>query len=297
MSSLAIVLGALGDTVLLEPCLRALAQAAPPLEVWGPAAGRLLPLLAPRGPAARARAWPPEALGLWGEGPLEPALEAGLRAARLVAFTAEQGPLAARVRALGGAVVAPPRRGQAGGPHALEHLAAGLRAATGLLAEGPPRLSPLADDAARGQALAGARDYVVVHPGAGAIGRRWPQARFLGLLQAAGRAGVVVTGPVEEDWPLTPADLPPGVTRLAAPPLSDLLALLAGARAYAGNDSGPGHLAAALGVPTLTLFGPSDPGVWAPRGPGPTRVVQGDLDGLSVEQVLPAWLALLEHLA
>ncbi len=35
---------------------------------------------------------------------------------------------------------------------------------------------------------------------------------------------------------------------------------------YVGNDSGPSHLAAALGVPTLAVFGPTDPGSWRPLG-------------------------------
>jgi ADP-heptose:LPS heptosyltransferase len=46
--------------------------------------------------------------------------------------------------------------------------------------------------------------------------------------------------------------------------LSDLIALLAQARLVVGNDSGPLHLAAALGTPTLTLFGPTDPNQYRP---------------------------------
>jgi ADP-heptose:LPS heptosyltransferase len=51
------------------------------------------------------------------------------------------------------------------------------------------------------------------------------------------------------------ADLP--ITRLAA--------LLSHASLFIGNDSGISHLAAALGVPTLAIFGPTDPLCWAPR--------------------------------
>jgi ADP-heptose:LPS heptosyltransferase len=36
---------------------------------------------------------------------------------------------------------------------------------------------------------------------------------------------------------------------------------------YIGNDSGISHLAAAAGAPVVALFGPTDPAVWAPRGP------------------------------
>jgi ADP-heptose:LPS heptosyltransferase len=211
---------------------------------------------------------------------------------RVVAFTGP-GPLADRVRALGGAAVAPPGAGLRGGPHALEVLGAGLLAATGLEAAGPPSLAATEDERARGRALAGAGEYVVVHPGAGARERRWPLPRFLALLAAAPCAGVLVTGPVEEEWPLEPAALPPGARRLGPLPLADLCALLAGARACAANDSGPGHLAAGLGVPVLSLFGAADPGVWAPRGRAPVRVVQGVLARLPVEAALPAWRGLL----
>jgi ADP-heptose:LPS heptosyltransferase len=49
--------------------------------------------------------------------------------------------------------------------------------------------------------------------------------------------------------------------------LYQLACWLAGARLYIGNDSGVTHLAAAVGTPVLALFGPTDPAVWAPRGP------------------------------
>src|SRR5262249_17739144 len=50
-------------------------------------------------------------------------------------------------------------------------------------------------------------------------------------------------------------------------PLLVLAALLRRARLFLGNDSGLGHLAGLLGVPTLALFGPTDPPRWAPLGP------------------------------
>lgn len=58
--------------------------------------------------------------------------------------------------------------------------------------------------------------------------------------------------------------------------LGSLARWLAGARAYAGNDSGISHLAAAVGIPVLAIFRCTDPAVWAPRGRGPVRVLQGD---------------------
>ena len=48
--------------------------------------------------------------------------------------------------------------------------------------------------------------------------------------------------------------------------LYKLACWLAGAKVYIGNDSGPTHLAAAVGTPVIALFGPTDPAIWAPRG-------------------------------
>ena len=66
--------------------------------------------------------------------------------------------------------------------------------------------------------------------------------------------------------------------------------ILARCRAFVGNDSGVSHLAAALGVPTVALFGPTRPEHWAPRGER-VRVLlgrNGRLDEISVEDCLDA---------
>lgn len=77
-------------------------------------------------------------------------------------------------------------------------------------------------------------------------------------------------------------------------PLRLLGATLARAALFVGNDSGVAHLAAASGAPTLTLFGPTDPAIWAPVGPSvaSVRAPGGVLTGLSVDAVVAAALAL-----
>jgi heptosyltransferase-3 len=50
-------------------------------------------------------------------------------------------------------------------------------------------------------------------------------------------------------------------------PIRQFAAFMTTCQAYLGNDSGPTHLAAALGLPTLALFGPTNPQIWSPRGP------------------------------
>ncbi|MCB9884882.1 MAG: hypothetical protein H6838_05280 [Planctomycetes bacterium] len=87
----------------------------------------------------------------------------------------------------------------------------------------------------------------------------------------------VVLGPVELErddprgwpWPV-PVSFLVGRTPL------QLADDLAAADAFVGNDSGATHLAAMLGVPTVAVFGPTDPEVWAPVGPH-VRVVGGDM--------------------
>jgi len=105
----------------------------------------------------------------------------------------------------------------------------------------------------------------ILHPGSGSPRKNWPLDRFAAVAQALTRDGMRVAwcvGPAEESLVL-----PAIGERL--PPLS-LMALaetIAGAALFIGNDSGITHLAAALGRPTVAVFGPTDPRVWAPRGP------------------------------
>jgi len=92
-------------------------------------------------------------------------------------------------------------------------------------------------------------------------------------------AGVVRDDSVARDWTLP-----------------EIAALLGHARAAVGNDSGPTHLAAAVGCPTVAIFGPTDPAVWAPVG-ARVAVIDGHADGAAwpglerVEAALGALLA------
>lgn len=143
---------------------------------------------------------------------------------------------------------------------------------------------------------------VVLHPGAGSPRKAWPGfAALARRLAAAGWPVVVTAGPADA------AALAPllgdggfAAGRIARDlPLRRLGALLGEARAFVGNDSGPSHLAAALGCPTLALFGPTDSVVWAPLG-SHVRVVNGKgpraadpWEGLTLDRVEAALRALL----
>jgi ADP-heptose:LPS heptosyltransferase len=59
--------------------------------------------------------------------------------------------------------------------------------------------------------------------------------------------------------------------------LRTLAALLRRGKCFIGNDSGITHLAAAVGTPSIALFGPTDPGVWGPRGEN-VSIIRGETD-------------------
>jgi ADP-heptose:LPS heptosyltransferase len=119
------------------------------------------------------------------------------------------------------------------------------------------------------------RPFIVLHPGSGSPSKNWPAERFAevvdGLRRQYGYASIVLGGPADAEALLVlrdradSPDRPPTV--LVDRPLLVVAALLRRSSAFLGNDSGLSHLAGLLGVPTLTLFGPSDPVLWAPLGP------------------------------
>ena len=147
------------------------------------------------------------------------------------------------------------------------------------------------------------RPLVVIHPGAGAPEKCWPVNRFLALGRSLANQGpsaravgvVFVLGPVEcERWPAEHLDeLREGSAVIESPPPTMLAGLLDLAAAYVGNDSGVSHLAAAVGTPTVALFGPSRPEHFAPRGRDVTILATATLDDIRVEDVSRAVVQLL----
>jgi ADP-heptose:LPS heptosyltransferase len=67
--------------------------------------------------------------------------------------------------------------------------------------------------------------------------------------------------------------------------LLDLLDELASASAFVGNDSGPGHLAGIIGVPTVSIFGASDPVRWRPLGPKVNVIHASAIATIEMDQV------------
>jgi heptosyltransferase-3 len=109
---------------------------------------------------------------------------------------------------------------------------------------------------------------IALHPGAGSSQKRWPQKKFLELARCLLPYGtlLVLEGPAEPGLGRAlVAEFSPGAI-LASLPLRLLAAVLRQARIYIGNDSGIAHLAAAMTIHSLVLFGPTAPAHWAPKG-------------------------------
>jgi heptosyltransferase-3 len=133
---------------------------------------------------------------------------------------------------------------------------------------------------------------VVIHPGAGAARKCWPIERFIelsGLLAAKGKQVRFIVGEVEkEKWPADRLSaLSSSATNVEPANMVELAEVIRSAQLFIGNDSGPGHLAGILGVPTVAIFGPGNTTRWRPLGPK-VRVVSGDLETLAVEEVMNA---------
>jgi heptosyltransferase III len=120
---------------------------------------------------------------------------------------------------------------------------------------------------------------VVVHVGAGSDQKRWPMARWHEL---AGRVGafIVLAGEVEAER-FTPDErrIFEWMNGRILTDLFELTDAIRTARVFVGCDTGPTHLAAALGVPTVALFGPTEPDEWGPIG-ADVRVVRAPAGGM-----------------
>lgn len=126
-------------------------------------------------------------------------------------------------------------------------------------------LSPSLDTIRQALGQLGARDFALLNPGAAWPNKRWPADRFgavaAWLRSTRGLASVVTWGPGEEGLAKAVAASSGGAA-LAAPPTSigDLLAIAREGKLVVSGDTGPLHLAAAVGTPIVALFGPTDPG-------------------------------------
>jgi ADP-heptose:LPS heptosyltransferase len=124
--------------------------------------------------------------------------------------------------------------------------------------------------------------YVVLHPGTSVPARAWPAERFAEtarLLAADGRSVVVTGSPGEKDLTSAVVGGTPAVDLGGLTDLAELAAVLERAEAVVVGNTGPAHLAAAVGTPVVSLFAATvPPSAWAPyRVPS---VLLGDQDAV-----------------
>ena len=134
---------------------------------------------------------------------------------------------------------------------------------------------------------------LALHPGSGSDKKNWPEANWVQLIElilSSGDLNLLIVGGEAEGERLQrlAGALPPTrVTVAQSLPLPDLGRLLQTCIGFVGHDSGISHLAAAVGLPTLILWGNSVEEIWRPQGEKVivTKHVRG-LNALTVEQVI-----------
>lgn len=117
----------------------------------------------------------------------------------------------------------------------------------------------------------GIGDFAILNPGAGWGAKRWPAERYGEVARALAERSVrsiLNYGPGEEELVRAAEAASGGTARAMSCSLTELIALTRRARMFIGGDTGPLHLAAALQVPVVAIYGPTDP---ARNGPFGTR--------------------------
>jgi ADP-heptose:LPS heptosyltransferase len=122
---------------------------------------------------------------------------------------------------------------------------------------------------------------IIIHPGSGSRKKCWPISNFVKVassIDANGKQPEFILGPAEYDLYeilMQSKRLNANVHKIER--LTELAGLLKTGGGFIGNDSGVSHLAAFIGLPTVVVFGPSDPKTWKPMGLA-VKVVVSDLE-------------------
>ena len=145
-------------------------------------------------------------------------------------------------------------------------------------------------------------ELIAIHPGSGSENKSWPVERFAALsqslLQRNEKQRLLLIAGEADEAPLAHLRrvLPGERVRIAKNlPLPALASQLQNCARFIGHDSGISHLAAAVGTPSLLLFGPTDPAIWAPQNPQ-VRVLRSPsltMEGIQLSDVITSlrdWL-------
>ena len=134
---------------------------------------------------------------------------------------------------------------------------------------------------------------VIVHPGSGSREKCWPTERFVKVIEKLKRKKKevrVLIGEVEHERfsesQIASLEKAAGVSVRRPATYVELFNELRTASVFIGNDSGPSHLAGVMGLPTVALFGPTDPAVWKPMGPRVRVLHRPTLEKISVDDVM-----------
>jgi len=201
--------------------------------------------------------------------------------------------------------------------HAVQHSLAPLQAVGITTADLSPVVVPSRAERQEASALVARLlppgPFWSLHPGAGKRQNRWPAERFADLAGRAARSGrpmLVLHGPADQEAvaafrAAVAAEAAPAPI-VIAPPLSvgAGAAVLELADRFLCNDTGVMHVAGALGVPTVALFGATDPALWKPpservvalraksRREDPRGPEYGWLETLAADLVWSTWSSL-----
>lgn len=147
------------------------------------------------------------------------------------------------------------------GVHVIEQ---SLEVANAILRERLPMTLPLLPEDAAGNAMAAqiGQPFVLVSPGAGWGAKRWPASRYGEVARRLAEAGfgvVINSAPAEEHLAREIVETGGGAAQAMTLDLSELIAVTRRAALAIAGDTGPLHLACALGKPVVGIFGPTDP--------------------------------------
>jgi len=138
-------------------------------------------------------------------------------------------------------------------------------------------------------------NYAVIVPGATVDEKQWPAGKFATLaekIHSQYQSGIVAVGVKSESEiieKIRKTANVPVVNFAGKTNIPQLVALLAGAKAVISNDTGPAHIAAALGVPMVLIFGFTNPKRVGPYGRGnAVAAIDGNKRGAEVESANPA---------
>jgi heptosyltransferase-2 len=184
-----------------------------------------------------------------------------------------------------------------GDRHAALQLARCIEQQLGLRPADPAAaLYPSSDDRAFANQFvrAVAHPICAIHPGSGSAAKNWPVENWRTVSEqlmsdSAARSLLIVGGEADEGAlrEVRAAWRDDCVVFAENLPLPHLAAVLERCVVFLGHDSGISHIAAAVGAPSVLLFGPTDPNVWAPAN-AKVRVIRApaaEITGLSVQPV------------